>query len=107
MGVPTAISVSVAERNQLAFGMKGQEVEVAPSELGEIVGLARLAAHRAWKQGATLGGDLDVQSVDRRAGVEPLADQLPRLNGPTAGGCVRAFAVGCETDNFPSLAGRA
>ena len=54
----------------------------ARRDLGEVVGLARLAAHRAGKQRPTLGGDLDVQLVGLRAGVEPLADQFPGRRHP-------------------------
>src|SRR5512134_3191980 len=55
-----------------------EEVEMPPGELGEVVSLAGLAARWARKQGAALGGDLEVQLVGLRGGVEPLADQPPR-----------------------------
>jgi hypothetical protein len=59
-----------------------EEVEAATGELGEVVGLACLAAHRTGKQGAAPGSDLEVQLIGLRTGVEPLADQLPRRRHP-------------------------
>lgn len=59
-----------------------EEVEVAPGELGKVMGFARSAAHRAGKQGATVGFDLEMQLVGLPGHIEPLADQLPRRRHP-------------------------
>jgi hypothetical protein len=63
-----------------------EEVEVPPSELGEVVGLAQLAAGRAREPGAALGGEFQVQLVRLCGGVEPLADQRPRRRHAEAEG---------------------
>jgi hypothetical protein len=55
-----------------------EEVEMPPSELGEVVSLAGTAAGRTGEQRAAVSRDLKVQFVWLRRGVEPLADQLPR-----------------------------
>src|SRR5512134_1686316 len=68
-----------------------EEVEMPPGELGEVVSLAGLAARWARKQGATLGGDLEMQLVGLGGGVEPLADQPPRRRHAEA---QRQYVVG-------------
>src|SRR4051794_3358256 len=59
-----------------------EEVQVAPGELGEVVRLARLAAHRAGEQAAAVGGDLKVQFMRLFAGIQALTDQSPRRRHP-------------------------
>ena len=59
-----------------------EEVQVAPGELGEVVRLARLAAHRAGEQAAAIGGDLKVQFMRLFAGIQALTDQSPRRCHP-------------------------
>lgn len=63
-----------------------EEVEMPPSELGEVVGLAGPAAHRAGEQAAPVGSHLQMQDVRLHCGVEPLANQFPRRRHPQAQG---------------------
>src|SRR4051794_38628121 len=61
-----------------------EEVQVPPGELGEVVRLARVAAHRAGEQAAAIGGDLKVQFMRLFASIEALTDRSPRRCHPQA-----------------------
>src|SRR5271169_2945244 len=55
-----------------------EEIQMAPGEFGEVMGFTGLAADRAGKQAAAVGGNLQVQFVWLLAGLQPLIDQSPR-----------------------------
>jgi len=55
-----------------------EKVQMPPGEFGEVVGLTRLAADRAGKQAAAVGGNLQMQFVWLFAGLQTLIDQSPR-----------------------------
>jgi hypothetical protein len=55
-----------------------EKVQMAPTEFGEVVRLAGLAADRTGKQAAAVGGDLQVEFMWLFAGFQALVDQPPR-----------------------------
>ena len=59
-----------------------KEIQMAPRDLGKVVRLAGLAAHRAGEQAAALGANIEVEFVRLFAGIKPLADQPPRRPHP-------------------------
>jgi len=63
-----------------------EEVEMPPSELGEVMRLAWFPAVGAREQRAAIGGKFDAQFVGALVGVEPLANQLPRGRYPQTEG---------------------
>jgi hypothetical protein len=55
-----------------------EEVQMTPGEFGEVMRFAGLAANRAGKQAAAVGGNLQMQFVWLFAGLQTLIDQPPR-----------------------------
>lgn len=55
-----------------------EEIQMAPSEFGEVMRFTGLAADRAEKQAAAVGGNLQMQFVWLFAGLQTLIDQPPR-----------------------------
>ena len=51
---------------------------MTPSEFGEVMGFTGLAADRAGKQAAAVGGNLQVKFMRLFAGLQTLIDQSPR-----------------------------
>ena len=59
-----------------------EEIQMTPRELGKVVRLAGIAAHRTGEQAAALGANIEVEFVRLFAGIKPLADQPPRRPHP-------------------------
>ena len=59
-----------------------EKIQMVPSELAEVVRLARPAAVRAGKPRPAIRRHLDVQFLGPLVGIQPLSDQLPRRRHP-------------------------
>jgi hypothetical protein len=77
-----------------------EEVQMAPGEFGEVMRFTGLAADRAGKQAAAVGGNLQMQFVWLFAGLQTLIDQPPRRrhSKPQSQYCIRVHARPAHLD---------